>query len=130
MSEPVFLTLEDILFIHQQEIKTSGGEPSIRDKEGIEACADAPKASFGGQYLNDLFGMAATYISCITTRHPFVDGNKRTALASCLTFLYLNGYVIKESHELELAEVVLDFVTKKISKEQINDHFERTAIKR
>ncbi|MFO8028570.1 MAG: type II toxin-antitoxin system death-on-curing family toxin [Cyclonatronaceae bacterium] len=85
MSEPIFLTLEDILFIHQQEIKTSRGESSIRDKKGIEACADAPKASYGGKYLNDLFGMAATYISCITTRHPFVDGNKRTALASCLT---------------------------------------------
>ncbi|MEX0680740.1 MAG: type II toxin-antitoxin system death-on-curing family toxin [Balneolales bacterium] len=130
MSEPFFLTLEDILFIHQQEIKTAGGEHSIRDNEGIKACVDAPKASFGGQYLNDIFGMAATYISCITMRHPFVDGNKRTALASCLTFLYLNGYVVDESHELELANLVLDFVTKKISKEQVIDHFERSVVKR
>ncbi len=91
MPEPVFLSLEEILFIHRQEIKAVGGEPSIRDNTGIKASVDAPKASYGGEYLQDLFGMAASYITCITMRHPFVDGNKRTALASALTFLYLNG---------------------------------------
>lgn len=115
MSEPTFLSLEEILFIHQQEIQAAGGEPSIRDQEGIKACVEAPKASFGGEYLHDLFGMAASYITCLTMRHPFVDGNKRTALASALTFLYLNDYSIEETHDEELAELVLDFVTKKIS---------------
>lgn len=87
MNSPTFLTLDDVLFIHREEIKISGGEPNIRDKEGVKACVDAPKASFGGEYLHDLFGMAASYITCLTMRHPFVDGNKRTALASALTFL-------------------------------------------
>jgi len=48
MPEFLFLTLEDILYIHKQEINISGGEPNIRDKEGIKACLDAPKAGFGG----------------------------------------------------------------------------------
>jgi len=65
MSDPRFLTLDDVLFIHEQEIKTAGGEPNIREKEGIKACVEAPKASFGGEYLHDIFGMAAAYISCI-----------------------------------------------------------------
>ncbi len=130
MFEPSFLAYEHILFIHQQEIKIAGGEPSIRDKEGIKACVDAPKASFGGDYLNDIFGMAATYITSITTRHPFVDGNKRTALASCLTFLQLNGYQVEETHDLELADLVLDFVTKKISRDQVIDHLRRASIRR
>jgi len=59
MPEPAFLSLEDILFIHQQEIQISGGEPNIRDQEGIKACVDAPKVSFGGDYLHDLFEIAA-----------------------------------------------------------------------
>jgi death on curing protein len=130
MPEPSFLSLEDILFIHQQEIQVAGGAPGIRDQEGIMACAEAPKASFSGEYLHDLFGMAASYIACLTMRHPFVDGNKRTALASALTFLYLNGYSIEESHDEELAELVLDFVTKMISKEDVAEHFRSSAIQR
>lgn len=127
MGEPAFLSLEDILFIHQQEIQVSGGEPNIRDKEAIKACVDSPKASFGGDYLQDLFGMAASYISCLAMRHPFVDGNKRTALASALTFLYLNGYTIEESYDEELAELVLNFLTKKIQKETIAEYFKNKS---
>ena len=130
MSEPFFLSLEDILFIHQQEIETAGGEPSIRDQEGVKACVDAPKASFGGEYLQDLFEMATSYIACLTMRHPFVDGNKRTALASALTFLYLNGYSIEESYDEQLADLVLDFVTKKRSKEDIAEHFKSSVFER
>ena len=52
MSDPTFLSLEDILFIHQQEIRISGGEPNIRDQDGAKACVDSPKVSFGGENLN------------------------------------------------------------------------------
>lgn len=48
--------------------------------------------------------MAASYITCLTMRHPFVDGNKRTALTSALKFLFLNGYKINESYDEGLAE--------------------------
>jgi death-on-curing protein len=60
-------------------------------------------------------------------RHPFVDGNKRTALASALTFLYLNGYSIKEKYDDELAELVLDYIAKNISKENIAEYFKSAA---
>jgi len=72
--------------------------------------------------LNDLFGMAATYISCLAIRHPFVDGNKRTSLATALTFLYINGYEIEESYDLEMADLIVDFLTKKISKEDVEKY--------
>lgn len=74
--------------------------------------------------------MAASYIICLTIQHPFVDGNKRTALASALTFLYLNGYEVEESYDLELADLVLDFLSKEISKEDVAKHLEKNAIKR
>lgn len=73
--------------------------------------------------------MAASYISCITIRHPFVDGNKRTALASALTFLYLNGYSIVESHDEELADLILDFLSKDLTKDNIAEHLKNNASK-
>lgn len=130
MDEPSFLSMEDILFIHEQEIQKAGGDLGIRQKQDIQACADSPKASFDGEYLNDLFEMTASYIICLTIRHPFVDGNKRTALASALTFLYLNGYEVEESYNLELADLVLDFLSKDISKEDVAKHLKENAVKR
>lgn len=129
MKEPSFLTTEDILFIHDQEIQKAGGDPGIREEQDVQACADAPKASLDEEYLNDLFEMAASYIICLTIRHPFIDGNKRTALASALTFLYLNGYEIEESYDLELADLVLDFLSKDFTKEDIAKHLKEKAIK-
>ncbi len=127
---PHFLSLDDILFIHRQEIRLSGGEPNIRDKDGVRACVDAPQATFGGDYLQDIFGMAASYLTCLVIRHPFVDGNKRAALASALTFLYLNGYNVNEGTDLELAQLVLDYLAKKKSKEDIVEHFRSKSVKR
>jgi death-on-curing protein len=122
-SAPIFLTLQDIIFIHAEEIRSAGGEPNIRDSDGIKACVDAPQVSYGGEFLQDIFEMAASYITCIAIRHPFVDGNKRTALASALTFLYVNGLQINESTDLELAELILDFLNKSKSKDDIAIHF-------
>jgi death-on-curing protein len=129
MADPFFLAEEDILFIHQQEIQISGGEPNIREKEGLKAYVDAPKTSFGGVFLYDIFGMAASYVTCLTMRHPFFDGNKRTALASALTFLLLNGFTIEESYDDELADMVLKFLTKELSKEDIIEHFRSKSLR-
>lgn len=123
MKQPTFLTLDEILTIHHQEISAAGGSFGIRDMEGVKASVDAPKASFGGEFLLDIFGMAATYISSLALRHPFIDGNKRVALASALTFLYLNGFEIDELYPEELADKVLDFVTKEITKEELQNFF-------
>lgn len=131
MDEPSLLSMhEDILFIHEQEIQEAGGDQGIWQEQDIQACVDAPKASFDREYLNDLFEMAASYIICLTIRHPFVDGNKRTALASALTFLYLNGYEVEESYNLELADLVLDFLSKDIPKNDVAKHLKENAIKR
>lgn len=73
--------------------------------------------------------MAATYLTCLTMRHPFIDGNKRTALASALTFLYLNGFFVEEAYEEELADLVLRFIAKKISKEEIIEYFRASSKK-
>ena len=99
--------VEDVLYIHRREIECSGGDPGLRDREALQAATDAPRVTYGGKYLLDVFNMAAAYVVAIAVRHPFLDGNKRAAAASALTFLYLNGYIVTETHPEELADMVL-----------------------
>jgi death-on-curing protein len=70
----------------------------------------------------DIFEMAATYLNSIALDHPFLDGNKRTALASSLTFLFINGFEIHEQTNFELADKTLDLVARKISKSDFAQH--------
>lgn len=130
MPDPVFLKVQDILFIHQQELKTAGGAEGLRVPEAVDACVEAPKASYEEEYLQDIFQMAASYIACLAIRHPFFDGNKRTALAAALTFLYLNGYTVNESYDEELADLLLDFLVKKVTKDELAESLRSSSVPR
>ena len=125
--EPVFVTFEDALFFHKEEIRRTGGISGIRDQTALEAALGAPKASFGGAYLMNLFEMAATYVESVCANHPFLDGNKRAGTACALTFLYLNGYEVDENHDEELADMILDLVCHRIDKNALSDYFRRQA---
>ncbi len=110
-AEPVFLSEEDVLLTHTQMIELYGGSPGVRDLGMLQSALAQPCAAFGGQYLHeDLFAMAAAYIFHIAMNHPFIDGNKRAALAAALTFLDLNGIQLYEQG-LELADMVLEMIT-------------------
>lgn len=120
--EPRFLTVSEVTEIHDREIETAGGLAGTRDMKTLESAVAAPQASFGGEYVMDIFETAATYVNSIAMNHSFVDGNKRTALASALTFLFMNGYEVTESYNEELADRTLDLVTRRISKAQFTEH--------
>lgn len=70
-------------------------------------------------YDTNIFSLASYYIKYISLNHPFVDGNKRTALASAVVFLEFNGYSIDETYEEELADLVLNFINKKIQQKDL-----------
>jgi len=123
VAEPLFLDVEDILYIHRREIERAGGDASPRDPTALEAVAGAPQASHGGEYLMDLFNMAAAYIVSIAFRHPFLDGNKRTAAAAALTFLHLNGHMVNERHPEELADLVLALLRREVDREDVGRWF-------
>jgi death-on-curing protein len=92
MAIPRFLTLAEVLGILQDQITRYGGEYGVRDLGLLSSAIAVPQASFGGQIAHtDLFEMAAAYAFHISQNHPFIDGNKRVALASALVFLDLNG---------------------------------------
>jgi death-on-curing protein len=120
---PHFLDLDDALDFHAEEIKRGGGSLEIRDIKALKSALGAPQASFGGGYLMDIFEMAATYVNSIAGNHPFLDGNKRTAAAAALTFLYINGYEIDEAYDDELADKIIDLLAKKISKVDLAHYF-------
>lgn len=93
MSDPEFLTLDEVLSIHADQLRRYGGAGGIRDLSLLGSAVGMAETSFGGEYLHTtLFEMAAAYLFHIAKNHPFVDGNKRTALMCALVFLGLNGH--------------------------------------
>lgn len=87
------LTIEIVLEIHHEAITQFGGSDGLRDRALLESAIAAPQATFGGvSPFEDTVDVAAAYLYYLCSNHPFIDGNKRVALGSCLVFLQLNGY--------------------------------------
>ena len=119
----VFLTLDDIIESHQNQIDTYGGSHGIRDIGLLESAIAQPEASFGGQYLHaDIFEMAAAYLYHLVMNHPFVDGNKRVGLEAALIFLEINNENLNASDE-ELVDLVLKTTAGQIGKREIAEFF-------
>ena len=85
---PVFLTVDDVIAIHGDQVFRFGGAIGVRDSGLLASAVAMPAAMFGGQFLHkDLYEMAAAYLFHIVSNHPFFDGNKRTgALAAYVSF--------------------------------------------
>ncbi len=87
------LTVEIVEKIHLEAITQFDGSDGLRDRAMLESAVAAPQASFGGASpFEDTVDVAAAYLYYLCCNDPFVDGNKRVALGSCLVFLQLNGY--------------------------------------
>ena len=85
------LTVEAVKAIHREVLAAHGGAAGIRDETLLESAVAAPQATMMGQPLiSDPIEIAAAYLFYICRNHPFLDGNKRTALAACLVFLDAN----------------------------------------
>lgn len=86
-----YLSLLEVLDLHRQLIKTSGGTMGLRDFGLLQSAIAQPRMTFGGQDLYpSLIDKAVALGFSLMMNHPFVDGNKRTAHASMETFLILN----------------------------------------
>ena len=106
-----YLTLDEVLAIHADQIARYGGMLGIRDRAGLESALAMPRAGFGGEMLHPtLFEQAAAYLFHLARNHPFVDGNKRVALAVALVFLALNDVEI-DAGEDEVVDLVLGIAT-------------------
>ncbi|TMA75086.1 MAG: type II toxin-antitoxin system death-on-curing family toxin [Deltaproteobacteria bacterium] len=116
MKDPRFLTLDEVLAIHSDQVRQYGGSGGIRDVGLLSSALAMPRASFGGQYLHpSLHEMAAACLFHLVQNHPFIDGNERIGLAATIAFLGLND-VWLESPSEELLEMVLKVARGEIGK--------------
>jgi death on curing protein len=100
----IYLTAEQVLFIHARLISESGGEHGVRDLGLLLSALACPQATFEGQDLYpDLFSKAAALLESLIGNHGFLDGNKRTAITSVGLFLRINGYrLTADNQQLEI----------------------------
>jgi len=88
----VHLTVEIVKEIHGAALAAFGGTSDIRDEGLLHSAVAAPQATLGGQSpFADLAEVAGAYLFYLCRNHPFVDGNKRTAMTAAIVFLRLNG---------------------------------------
>ncbi len=116
----VHLTVSAVKAIHAEVLAAHGGSSGIRDEPLLESAVAAPQATMMGKpLLKDSMEMAAAYLFYICRNHPFVDGNKRTALATCLVFLEANGLLKSEALPVDPWEtLVLDVAASQLDREQ------------
>jgi death-on-curing protein len=82
-----YLTLVEVLAVHEDQIARYGGASGVRDLGLLEAALYRPQTG----YYADLIEEAAAMWESLAQNHPFIDGNKRTAFAVTYTFLVING---------------------------------------
>lgn len=105
--EPLFLSLTEVLEIHQDQVIRYGGTSGIRDTGLLTSALAMPSATFSGEFLHtDIYEMAAAYLFHLVKNHPFLDGNKRTGALAALVFLELNGWSFDAPEDI-FAEMVL-----------------------
>jgi len=89
-------TLDEVVAIHFRVTEKTGGSQGVKDWDLLSSALGRPQATFGGEDLYpDIFLKAAALVQLLSSNHPFVDGNKRTALATLEYFLHLNGLRIE-----------------------------------
>ena len=89
-----YLTVKDVILLHNLAIDNFGGSHGLRDLGLLESAVMRPQASFGGQDLyKTIFLKVAALLHSLLLNHVFVDGNKRTAMFAAMTYFELNNYI-------------------------------------
>lgn len=100
MKEPVWIREIEALAFHAQQIATFGGSDGVRDRGLLDSALARPKNLFAyADHPPSMAELAAAYGFGISSNHPFVDGNKRTAMQVAFVFLEFNGYPVNASQE-------------------------------
>ena len=113
-------TVEAVKAIHREVLQAHGGSTGIRDEGLLDSAVAAPQATMMGKPMfREPVEVAAAYLFYLCRNHPFIDGNKRTALATCLVFLSENGYLSQEKLDVDAWEqLVLDVAASRIDREE------------
>ncbi|MBN8938575.1 MAG: type II toxin-antitoxin system death-on-curing family toxin [Rhizobiales bacterium] len=113
--EPVWLTTELVIAMHDRQLREFGGPAGLRDTGSLESALDRPRNKWMYE-APDLAELAAAYAFGIARNHPFVDGNKRAALLALVVFLDLNGIEF-DVPEAEFAAIILALAAGEVSED-------------
>ncbi len=120
-----FLSVDDVLAIHEDTIKHEGGQAGLLDPGLLESAVMMPQQQFGGKYLHPtLASMAAAYLFHIAQNHAFRDGNKRAAAMAALVFLDANG-VRKLPSPKGLEKTTLSVAAGETTKEELTEWMDK-----
>lgn len=119
----IHLTVASVEAIHEVVLEAHGGGMGIRDRALLESAVAAPQATaFGEPVFGSAIEIAAAYLFYLCRNHPFIDGNKRVALATCLVFLEQNGVLLEDdlpSRNVDAWEaLVLDIAASRLDRDQ------------
>lgn len=120
---PSFLNVEHVLAIHRRMISEFGGDPAVRDPGLLESAIMMPAARFSGEFVHEnIPAMAAAYLFHICKSHAFMDGNKRTALASAVIFIQLNNMRLIATDD-ELERITVGVAEGSATKDEVTEFF-------
>ena len=126
---PTFLSLQEVMWIHQDQLHRYGGDAGLRDLDALRSAVGMPKAGAQGVYYHsDLFEMASAYLYHLVQNHAFIDGNKRVGTASAVVFLDLNGIELRVD-DAALVDMVIQVASGKAAKSDVADFFRTHARK-
>jgi death on curing protein len=116
-----WLTIADVLAIHDEQIAEHGGSDGVRDMNVIESAIARPRQLVNfGDSTPDMAALAATLAFGLAKNHGFVDGNKRTSAVATETFLALNGVKVTASDE-EIVQVWTDIGAGQMGEDELAD---------
>lgn len=125
----IYLSVEQVLFLHDRLIEETGGEHGVRDLGGLESALARPKAAFGDtEFYPDIMSKAAVLMDGLTRTHAFIDGNKRISISIAALFLQMNGYRLTATNS-ELEEFAIHVTAMNPGLEQIADWFRTKTVR-
>jgi len=125
-------TVSTVKAIHEEVLAAHGGAAGLRDEALLESAVAAPQATMmGTPLISDPVEVAAAYLYYLCRNHPFVDGNKRTSLATCLVFLGENNLLPDENLDVDSWEALtLDVAASRIDREETTARLRKLLRKR
>jgi death-on-curing protein len=125
------LTVSAVKLIQAEVLAAHGGGAGLRDEALLESAVAAPQATWSGEpIMTDGIEIAAAYLFYLCRNHPFVDGNKRTALAACLVFLDQNElFSVRKLPVDDWEELTLDVAASKLDRAQTTARLRRLVKK-
>lgn len=125
MPEPIWIPREMVLAMHLRQLAEHGGGQGVRDDGLLDSALQRPQNKLAYE-SPDLAELAAAYAFGIARNHPFIDGNKRTALVTSFTLLYVNGLKVITSQE-ENTKKIMALAAGTIEEKELADWFKQNT---